>query len=153
MCGLSEFKYQRDEGKDLVSIKPEHMSFAFCAAWDERKITMAAMEGGGLGFLCRSPKQEKLSLMDGRSFHSLHTGSEPQSNPLGSWPTWWRRAISQGQTICWLIFSPTERVPYSFHRHPVTCQNLVRRGDHSSPTHPLCVDDVQWDPSPPQTPK
>lgn len=69
MCGLSEFKYQRDEGKDLVSIKPEHMSLAFYAAWDERKITVAAIEGGGLGFLCRSQKREVI--LDGREIISF----------------------------------------------------------------------------------
>lgn len=50
MRGLSAFKYQQDEAMDLVSIKPEHMSFAFCAAWDEKNITIAAMKGGVLGF-------------------------------------------------------------------------------------------------------
>lgn len=47
--GLRAFKNQQDEAKDLVSIKPEHMSFAFCAAQDEKKITIAEMEGGRLG--------------------------------------------------------------------------------------------------------
>lgn len=87
MRGLSAFKYQQDEAKDLVSIKPEHMSFVFCAAWDERKITVAAMEGGVLGFLCRSLKQEKSSFMDRRSFHSFAHGQRAPEQSLGSEPS------------------------------------------------------------------
>lgn len=77
MRGLGTFKCGHDEAKDLVSIKPEHVSLAFHAAQDGKEITLAEVRRGTPGFcttdLCAEagpPGQEKSSCVGGRLFHS-----------------------------------------------------------------------------------
>lgn len=50
MRGLGTFKCGHDEAKDLVSIKPEHVSLAFHAAQDGNGITLAEVRRGTPGF-------------------------------------------------------------------------------------------------------